>query len=87
MERWQNEQREDVHRMIEEAKAHIDESGFATAADWVPNLIWFNWVERYICDRFQYMLRWEWVDAFAMMDDDTLLVRTKDYARRDLNEH
>lgn len=98
MERWQKEQKADVHRMVEEAREHIDESGFAKKEDWIPNLVWFRWVERYICNRFQYMLRWEWVEALSMMDDETLLVRIKgdkaalylkfirDYARRYLDE-
>lgn len=99
MVRWQKEQEAEVHQMVEEARAHIDESGFAKKEDWFPNLAFCNWVERYICDRFRYMLRWRWVEAFAMMDDETLLVRPKgeqaakylifvrDYARRYMNEH
>lgn len=94
MERWQKEQREDIHRMVEEAKEHIDESGFTTKADWIPNLVWMRWVERYICNRFEYMLRWGWAEAFAMLenehlfcgihDDKALLYLrfVRDYARR-----
>ena len=98
MERWQKEQAEDVHKMVEEAGKHIDESGFATSADSIINYVWLKWVERYICSRFQYMLRWEWVEAFSYLEDEDLrlkitgkealryLIFVRDYARRYVNE-
>ena len=99
MERWQKEQKEDVRKMVEEAGKHIDESGFTTSADSIINYVWLKWVERYICNRFQYMLRWEWVEAFSMLEDEDLMLKVtgpqaiqylifvRNYARRYVNEH
>ena len=79
MERWQKEQAEDVHKMVEEAKKHIDESGFTTSTEFFANHCWLKWAERYICNRFQYMLRWEWVEAFSMLEDEDLQLGVMKY--------
>ena len=95
MERWQKEQREDIHRMVEEAKEHLEGDSILRKKDPIMGRVWLGWVERYICRRFQYMLRWEWAEAFSAMEDfypvtgsEALLYLNyaRDYARRYVDE-
>lgn len=96
MERWQKEQETDIHRMIEAACEHMEEDTVVAKEDPIMSRVWLHWVERYICTRFQYLLRWEWAEAFAKMDSfypvtgekALLYLRyARDYARRYVHEN
>ena len=85
LEQWRKRQEQEIRMLTEKA--------FMNCRD--PQARgWQRWVTDYICRRFHDMDRWEWVNALAIMDDETLLWQypegkpamylkyVRDYARR-----
>lgn len=66
---WQRRQEREIRILVEDTfKNQMNP----------PSDGWIRWVTEYLCRRFQDLDRWEWKEALAMMDDETLLWQHSD---------